>query len=51
MSLRSMGKSGKPWDKLTAFCSMACFDITANMEVPVDGNFVKILPVNCGMMM
>ena len=36
------GKSGKPWPRLTALCSIASWDITVKMVVPTLGSLVSM---------
>ena len=35
------GKSGKPWPRLTAWCSAASWDITVKIVVPTLGSLVR----------
>ena len=37
------GKSGKPWPRLTALCSIASCDITVKIVVPTFGSLVWML--------
>jgi len=39
ISSLEIGKSGNPWERLIALCSLASPDITAKIDVPVPGSF------------